>query len=93
MTKGDIEQDKNGKFIDVPTEQFDGDSSKIKKTLDRHSEARVDGMTKSDLEEKEAQETDNMKQLNTKESELKEANTNILGAEEAIEKEKAKIDR
>ena len=31
--------------------------------------------------------------MSIKEKELKEANKNILGAEEAIEKEKAKIDR
>ena len=50
-------------------------------------------MTKSDMEEKESQESDNLNELSTKEKELKEANKNIVGAEEAIEKEKAKIDR
>jgi hypothetical protein len=53
VSKGDIEQDKRGKFIDVPVSQFDKDASKIKKTLDRHAEARVDGMTKEEMEEKE----------------------------------------
>jgi len=77
----------------VPVSQFDKDSSKIKKTLDRHAEARVDGMTKQEMEEKESQEEDNIHQLSAKEKELKEANGNIRGAEEAIEKEKAKIDR
>ena len=77
----------------MPVSEFGKDSSKIKKTLDRHAEARVEGMTKEEMEEKEAQEEENVKQLNQKEKELKEANQNILGAEEAIEKEKAKIDR
>jgi len=45
------------------------------------------------MEEKESQESDNLNELSTKEKELKEANKNIVGAEEAIEKEKAKIDR
>jgi hypothetical protein len=53
VSKGDIEQDKQGKFIDVPVSQFDKDASKIKKTLDRHAEARIDGMTKEEMEEKE----------------------------------------
>lgn len=53
VSKGDIEQDKQGKFIDVPVSQFDKDATKIKKTLDRHAEARIDGMTKEEMEEKE----------------------------------------
>lgn len=43
-----------GKFIDVPESEFDKDASKIKKTLDKHSEAKIDGMTKEEMEDKEA---------------------------------------
>jgi len=61
VTKKDIEQDKTGKFIDVPSTQFDEDSLKIKKTLDHHSEAKIDGMTKLEMEDKESQEEENVK--------------------------------
>ena len=93
VSKDKIEQDKAGTFIDVPKSQFDKDASKIEKVLDKNSEAKIDGMTKHEMEDKESQEEENIKQLNAKEKELKAADKNIQGAEEAIEKEKAKIDR
>lgn len=54
VSKDDIEADKSGKFIDVPTSDFDENSHKIKSMIDKHSEAKIEGLTKNEMEDKES---------------------------------------
>ena len=56
VTPDTIEEDKHGKFIEVSTETFKKNKKKVKRLLDKNSEAKIDGLTLDEMEEKERRE-------------------------------------